>query len=59
MIVVQSGIVRIILLSVQVVPAFVALSFIGWIVFVAGFGLQNKEYALSLQCRSSLCSLIS
>ena len=28
----------------QIVPAFIALSFIGWIVFVAGFGKQNEEY---------------
>ena len=32
--------------SLQVVPVFIALSFIGWIVFVAGFGKLNKEYAL-------------
>ena len=30
----------------QVVPVFIALSFIGWIVFVAGFGEQNNEYVL-------------
>jgi hypothetical protein len=33
----------------KVVPAFVALSFIGWIVFVAGFGKEYEGYAL-LQC---------
>jgi hypothetical protein len=27
----------------KIVPAFVALSFVGWIVFVAGFGKQNKD----------------
>lgn len=30
---------------VQIAPIFIALSFIGWILFVVGFGLQNKKYA--------------
>ena len=29
---------------VQVVPAFVVLSFFGWILFVAGFGKEFKGY---------------
>ena len=37
---------------VQVVPAFVALSFIGWIVFVAGFGKEYERYVVML------CSVI-
>lgn len=30
---------------VQIAPIFIALSFIGWILFVVGFRLQNKKYA--------------
>ena len=30
------------LFSLQIVPIFVGLAFIGWIVFVAGFGKYNE-----------------
>ena len=32
----------------QIVPVFIVLSFIGWIVFIAGFGKQNEEYVSQL-----------
>ena len=37
-----------IFMRTQIAPVFIALSFIGWIVFVAGFGKQNEEYVLQL-----------
>ena len=33
-----------IFMRTQIAPVLLALSFIGWIVFVAGFGKQNEEY---------------
>ena len=47
-----------ILYNLQVVPGFLALSFVGWIIFVAGFAreiLRSKPLSIRvviMQCRS-------